>query len=145
MIDWTSFTPLSSFFGGCMIGLAAFLLRLGLGRTMGVSGILAIFFESTERKIWQVFFLLGVVIGPLLFLICYDFNLKIISISSGVIFYFAALIIGLGTAIGSGCTSGHGICGLAQFSGRSFVAVLIFMTAGILTVYLSSPVSGINV
>ena len=138
MIDWISFTPVSAFLGGCLIGLAAFFLRLGLDRVMGVSGILLAFFDPKEMKTWQTFFLVGLVMGPLLFLIPSGSDLNITPVSNGPMFYLAALLIGLGTSIGSGCTSGHGICGLARFSIRSLIAVLTFMFAGVLTVYFST-------
>ena len=76
--------------------------------------------------------------GPLLFLILSGSDLNITPVSNGPMFYLAALLIGLGTSIGSGCTSGHGICGLARFSLRSLIAVLTFMFAGVLTVYFST-------
>ena len=76
--------------------------------------------------------------GPLLFLILSGSDLNITPVSNGPMFYLAALLIGLGTSIGSGCTSGHGICGLARFSLRSLIAVLTFMFVGVLTVYFST-------
>ncbi|MDG2475040.1 MAG: YeeE/YedE thiosulfate transporter family protein [Paracoccaceae bacterium] len=84
------------------------------------------------------FFLVGLVMGPLLFLILSGSDLNITPVSNGPMFYLAALLIGLGTSIGSGCTSGHGICGLARFSLRSLIAVLTFMFVGVLTVYFST-------
>ncbi len=126
-IDFQNFTPYASLIGGVMIGLAALLLMLAHGRVMGVSGILGgIVMPSGKSDIgWRV-----------LFIHLLDRPVDIMSAASGMILPVAGFIVGLGTAIGSGCTSGHGICGLARLSPRSLVAVGAFMATGIATVFL---------
>ena len=134
-IDWISFTPIPSLFGGMFIGLAALILMLRLNRIMGVSGILSSFFAFNEGKTWAFFFLIGVVIGPFAFLSITNTNIQIVPVSDGIVLYLAAFLIGVGTSIGSGCTSGHGICGLSRLSLRSLAAVVTFVGTGVLTVY----------
>tara|TARA_B100000700_G_scaffold18910_1_gene18573 strand:- start:415 stop:831 length:417 start_codon:yes stop_codon:yes gene_type:complete len=134
-IDWTSFTPIASLSGGMCIGLAALILMLSLNRIMGVSGILSSFFVLNESKTWAVFFLIGVFFGPFVFLLITNSDLQMVPVSQGITFYIAAFLIGIGTSIGSGCTSGHGICGLSRLSLRSLTAVLTFLGTGVLSVY----------
>ena len=143
-IAWTSFTPLSSFVGGCLIGLAALLLMAIHGRVMGVSGIVGGLFEKYKPAEfgWRFAFLSGVIIAP----IAWEFTTKTQIVwqaaASGPQFYIAAFLVGLGTAIGSGCTSGHGICGLARLSKRSFVAVISFTTSAVVTVAIINVLRG---
>ncbi|MDC0649569.1 YeeE/YedE family protein [Alphaproteobacteria bacterium] len=145
-VAWASFTPISAFLGGCLIGLAALLLMVFQGRIMGVSGIIGGLFgtASPAERGWRLAFLLGAVAGPIIWQavtkapIIWQAVAKapIIwqAVASGPQFYIAAFLVGLGTAIGSGCTSGHGICGLARFSPRSLIAVMTFMTSAVATV-----------
>ena len=135
-IAWASFTPLSAFLGGCLIGLAALLLMAFQGRVMGISGILGGLFgaASSGDRTWRLAFLLGVVGGPIAWQAGTKAPIVWQAVATGPQFYIAAFLVGLGTAIGSGCTSGHGICGLARFSPRSFVAVMAFMTSAVATV-----------
>ena len=135
-IAWASFTPISAFLGGCLIGLAALLLMLFQGRVMGVSGIIGGLFgtASTAGRGWRLAFLLGAVAGPIMSQIITTAPTIWQAVASGPQFYIAAFLVGLGTAIGSGCTSGHGICGLARFSRRSLVAVVAFFTSAVATV-----------
>tara|TARA_B100000989_G_scaffold250154_1_gene197863 strand:+ start:328 stop:693 length:366 start_codon:yes stop_codon:yes gene_type:complete len=114
-IDFQNFTPHASLIGGVMIGFAALLLMLAHGRVMGVSGILA---------------------GPFTVIHLLDRPADIMPAASGMILPVAGFIVGLGTAIGSGCISGHGICGLTRLSPRSLVAAGAFMATGIATVFL---------
>ncbi len=135
-IAWASFTPLSAFLGGCLIGLAALLLMAFQGRVMGISGILGGLFgaASSGDRTWRLAFLFGVVGGPIAWQAVTKAPIVWQAVATGPQFYIAAFLVGLGTAIGSGCTSGHGICGLARFSPRSFVAVMAFMTSAVATV-----------
>ena len=136
----TDFTPLPALLGGALIGLAATLLYAGLGRIAGISGILNNAIEQREGRAWRLAFLLGLVAAagawfawsgaaqrggfPLAWLLA------------------AGLLVGAGTRLGSGCTSGHGICGMARLAKRSFAAVLAFMASGMATVYLLRHATG---
>jgi uncharacterized membrane protein YedE/YeeE len=135
-INWMEFTPLMSFVGGLLIGAAALMLMVTKGRVMGISGILAGMIPATSsfEFLWRLAFVAGVIAGPLL-LVHFDlYAINVVSVADGVMLYLAALLVGVGTAIGSGCTSGHGICGLARLSPRSFAAVMVFVLAGVVTV-----------
>ena len=135
-INWAEFTPVLSSLGGILIGFAALILMLAKGRIMGMSGILSgLLIPSSRAEFsWRFVFVAGVIAGPAL-LINFDL-IKISStpVASGVLFYVAAFCVGIGAAIGRGCTSGHGICGLSRLSIRSLSAVLTFVTTGIITV-----------
>ena len=141
-IDFQNFTPYASLIGGVMIGLSALLLMLTHGRVMGVSGILGgIVMPSGRSDIgWRVLFVIGMLAGPFAVIYFLGRPVDIMPAASGMILPVAGFIVGLGTAIGSGCTSGHGICGLARLSPRSLVAVGAFMTTGIDTVFLARHV-----
>ena len=135
-INWMEFTPLMSFVGGLLIGAAALILMVTKGRVMGISGILAGMIPATSsfEFLWRLAFVAGVIAGPLL-LVHFDlYAINVVSVADGVMLYLAALLVGVGTAIGSGCTSGHGICGLARLSPRSLAAVMVFVLAGVVTV-----------
>ena len=112
-IDFQNFTPYASLIGGVMIGLAALLLMLTHGRVMGVSGILGgIVMPSDKSDIrWRFLFVIGMLAGPFAVIHLLDRPVDIMPAASGMILPVAGFIVGLGTAIGSGCTSGHGICG----------------------------------
>ena len=137
-IDFQNFTPYASLIGGVMSGLAAVLLMLAHGRVMGVSGILGgIVMPSGKSDIgWRILFVIGMLAGPFAVIHLLDRPVDIMPAASGMILPVAGFIVGLGTAIGSGCTSGHGICGLARLSPRSLVAGGAFMATGIATVFL---------
>lgn len=136
----TAFTPISALLGGALIGLAATLLYAGIGRIAGISGILNNAVEQHAGRAWRIAFLLALVAAagawfawsgaaprtgfPLPWLLA------------------AGLLVGFGTRLGSGCTSGHGICGLARLSKRSLVAVLVFMACGMATVAVLRHATG---
>ena len=141
-VNWLAFTPLSALIGGCLIGFAAALLLAVNGRIMGASGILAGRIVSAktgkgeaESKSWRWLFVAGTVTGPLLVWMVGGKPIDIQPVASGLTLPVAGLLVGFGAAFGSGCTSGHGICGLARLSIRSLVAVLSFMASGLITVY----------
>ena len=142
VIDFDSFTPLASLVGGVMIGIAALLLMLTHGRVMGVSGILGgilggLIGSSDKSDIsWRVLFVIGVLAGPFLVMALTGAPVERASVASGFTLPIAGFLVGLGTAIGAGCTSGHGICGLARLSVRSAVAVGMFMATAIVTVFV---------
>ncbi|EKE84241.1 YeeE/YedE family protein [Idiomarina xiamenensis] len=129
----TEFTPLSGVIGGVLIGLGALLLWWLLGRVAGISGITAGFlFESGGRR-WRAGFLLGLLTTPMLYLAWVHDALNVSWHAPEVSWWvaLAGLLVGLGTRWGSGCTSGHGVCGMSRWSPRSILATVIFMLAGI--------------
>ena len=135
-INWIEFTPLMSFVGGLLVGSAALILMVTKGRVMGISGILAGMIPATSsfEFLWRLAFVAGVIAGPLL-LVQFDlYVINVVSVAEGAMLYLAALLVGFGTAIGSGCTSGHGICGLARLSPRSLAAVMVFVLAGVVAI-----------
>ena len=136
MIDWTHFTPLESAIGGVVIGAAASMLILFCGRVAGISGILGgVLSRANNDKGWRIAFLLGMVLSPVLWRLVAP--LPAVSISaSWPMLVVAGLLVGVGTRYGSGCTSGHGVCGLSRLSVRSLVATLTFMAAAFITVWL---------
>lgn len=138
-IDWANFTLLNSFIGGILIGIAAIIIFLTNGRIMGISGILGnlITLKETDQRYWRIAFLLGVLIGPLIFTILFK-EIKSEMVANTTFLIISGFLVGLGTSLGNGCTSGHGICGLSRFSIRSIVATLVFVISGMITVYLIS-------
>jgi len=132
----TVFTPGTALLGGLLIGAAASLLLLGVGRIAGISGIAGgILVGAREESGWRVFFLAGLPLGGLI--VAWLRGGLAIDISASPIALVAAgLLVGFGTELGSGCTSGHGVCGLARGSWRSLVATLTFMAAGAITVFV---------
>lgn len=136
MIDWVHFTPWSALGGGVLIGAAASLFVLLNGRIAGISGLLASVLEpAAEGRGEKLLFLLGLLMAPLLWglfgaLPAMEFQ------SGWVGLLVAGLLVGVGTRYGAGCTSGHGVCGIARLSPRSIVATLVFMAAGFATVFL---------
>ncbi len=138
-IDWANFTLLNSLFGGILIGIAAIIIFLTNGRIMGISGILGnlMTLKETDQIYWRIAFLLGVLIGPLIFTILFK-EIKSEMVANTTFLIISGFLVGLGTSLGNGCTSGHGICGLSRFSIRSIVATLVFVISGMITVYLIS-------
>ena len=135
-IDWNQFTPWSALMGGATIGLAAALLILFNGRIAGISGIVGGLFTADRHDAgWRVAFVSGLVAAPLVWQFFQELPLIRIDASYALL-AAAGLIVGIGTRYGSGCTSGHGVCGISRGSPRSIAATLIFMGAGMLTVYL---------
>jgi uncharacterized membrane protein YedE/YeeE len=136
----TQFTPVSALIGGALIGLAATWLLLSLGRIAGISGILNSTVDGDAGRGWRVAFLVGLVIAAGAWFAWSgvpgrnDFPLPWL-IAGG-------LLVGFGTRLGNGCTSGHGICGLARLSRRSLLAVLVFMATGFATTYVVRHVIG---
>lgn len=135
-IDWASFTPWPALGGGILIGIAVALLLLATGRTAGVSGIVAgILRPSPGDLAWRFAFAAGMVLTPLVYAIIAALPPLQIAVGYPTL-VVGGLLVGLGTRYGSGCTSGHGVCGMARLSPRSLVATLAFMLAGFVTVYL---------
>jgi uncharacterized protein len=134
-IDWTHFTPWSSLAGGLLIGLAAAMLVLLSGRIAGVSGIVGGLIALRRGDIaWRLAFVGGLLVAPLAMLF-YPMSPRIDAGFGSLA--LAGLLVGLGTRYGSGCTSGHGVCGLSRLSPRSLVATGAFMAAGMATVFVT--------
>jgi uncharacterized protein len=138
----TEFTPIAALAGGALIGLAAALLMLFSGRVAGISGILGGAFEAeTGDRAWRLWFVAGLIAAPLLALVT-GYSLPDVSMPSWPVVVIAALFTGFGTRLGNGCTSGHGVCGIARLSPRSIAATLAFMSAAIVTVFVVRHVIG---
>ena len=137
VIDWSSFTPFASLFGGVLIGLSAVLLMLINGRIAGVSGLVSriLVYKNINKNLWVFVFFVGLLIGPIFYSLLAG-PIKSNSVVDAPWLILAGLLVGFGTFIGNGCTSGHGICGLSRFSIRSLVAVKTFVFSGGLTVYI---------
>jgi hypothetical protein len=134
-IDWLNFTPWRSLAGGALIGLAASLFVLCNGRIAGISGLLGSVLQGGEGRAEKGMFLLGLLLAPLLWGLFAV--LPTIEFQSGWLgLLVAGLLVGLGTRYGSGCTSGHGVCGVSRLSPRSLVATFAFMAAGFVTVFV---------
>ena len=135
-IAWENFTPWSALAGGVIIGLSAAAFILLNGRIAGISGILGGLLVPQKRDVlWRVAFLVGMLAAPILWMVTADLPAIEIKASYPVI-VVAGLLVGIGTRYGSGCTSGHGVCGLSRLSVRSLLATLTFMVAGFATVYI---------
>ncbi len=141
-IDWHAFTPVSALIGGALIGLAAGLFILLNGRIAGISGILGGLLRPRDGDIlWRALFIGGLIVSPVLWQMA-D-RLPAIRIDTGYpLLIVAGLLVGYSTRLGSGCTSGHGVCGLSRLSPRSLVATLCFMASGFITVYILRHVLG---
>ena len=135
MIDWTHFTPWSSLAGGIMIGAAAAMLALLNGRIAGVSGIIGgVLRPAAGDLAWRLAFIIGLVVAPVAYRLVAVPTPPMIEAGYPVLL-LAGLLVGAGTRYGSGCTSGHGVCGLSRLSPRSLAATVAFMLAGIATVF----------
>ncbi|MEG0920368.1 MAG: YeeE/YedE family protein [Comamonas sp.] len=136
-IDLSAFTPWSALIGGALIGLAAVLLALFNGRIAGISGIVGTLLPPYQsgRRTWQIAFVLGMLAAPLLYSLFAPVSAAP-SPASWPVLIAAGLLVGFGTRLGSGCTSGHGVCGLSRLSLRSLVATLCFMATGFATVFM---------
>ena len=136
LIDWTHFTPWTSLAGGLLLGLAAALFILFSGRVLGISGIVGGLLRPRKGDAgWRLAFVLGMLVAPSLYALFADPLQPRIDAGWGMV-VVAGLLVGVGTRYGSGCTSGHGVCGLSRLSPRSLVATLAFMGAGFVTVFL---------
>ena len=135
MIDVINFTPYSSLIGGLIIGVAVVLFFITTGRLAGISGIVSSTLEKNENKFSNLLFIIGLVLGPLV-IIFFSKNDLVFKMTSSIPLIIAGgLLVGLGTKIGRGCTSGHGICGISRFSMRSILATIIFMIFAMFTVF----------
>ena len=133
----TEFEVLMPLTGGILIGIAASMMLLFSGKIAGVSGIFGgMLFQQGKERAWQLSFIAGLIVGGILL---YIMNEELFENSSGrglLAVTVAGLLVGIGTRVGGGCTSGHGVCGIGRLSGRSLVATVIFVFAGMVTVAL---------
>ena len=135
-INWNAFTPWSALIGGMLIGLAAAMFALLNGRIAGISGVLGGLLKPVRGDVgWRAAFVLGLVAAPLVYALVAALPAVQIDVGYGALIA-AGLLVGVGTRYGSGCTSGHGVCGLSRLSPRSLVATLTFMGAGFATVFV---------
>jgi uncharacterized membrane protein YedE/YeeE len=142
MIDWQNFTPVNAASGGVLIGIAVAILLFFNGRIAGISGILGGLFNFKKHDTaWRLAFLAGLVFSASIWCLVADLPAIQLDASLSTIFV-AGILVGVGTSFASGCTSGHGVCGLSRISPRSLVATLIFMATGIVTVFIVRHVLG---
>ena len=135
MIDVINFTPYSSLIGGLIIGVAVVLFFITTGRLAGISGIVSSTLEKNENKFSNLLFIIGLVLGPLVFIFFSQNDVVFKMTPSISLIIVGGLLVGVGTKIGRGCTSGHGICGISRFSMRSISATIIFMIFAMITVF----------
>ena len=133
-----NFTPIPAFTGGLIIGLAVVVFFLLNGRLVGISGIASNALTEKENKFDNLLFLLGLIIAPFIYSLFSNGGINISISSSYVLMTAAGLLVGIGTRISGGCTSGHGISGIGRFSLRSIIATITFMIVGILTVFIKN-------
>lgn len=128
------FTPLSGLIGGALIGLASALLMLSAGRLAGISGILGGSLTTSSDRVWRLAFVAGLIAAALIGPLFGTPGAARLPSANLVLYAAAGLLVGFGSRMGNGCTSGHGVCGFARFSARSITATLVFMGAAIITV-----------
>ena len=131
-----NFTPQSAFLGGIIIGLAVIIFFIGNGRLTGISGIVNATLVSKQNRTDNLLFIIGLVLGPIFYVFFTKIEIPFLITSSLPIIITAGFLVGIGTKIGRGCTSGHGICGISLLSLRSVTATIIFMLTAIITVKL---------
>ena len=133
-----NFTPVSALTGGLLIGLSVALFFILNGRMIGVSGIASNFLISKDKKNENLLFLVGLILGPLIYTFILGREINILISNSLPLLTAGGILVGFGTRLSSGCTSGHGISGISRFSLRSFIATITFMIVGILAVLIKN-------
>ncbi len=133
-----NFTPVSALTGGLLIGLSVALFFILNGRMIGVSGIASNFLISKDKKSENLLFLVGLILGPLIYTFILGREINILISNSLPLLTVGGILVGFGTKLSSGCTSGHGISGISRFSIRSIIATITFMIVGILTVLIKN-------
>jgi len=143
IIDWNNFTPWNALAGGALIGISAALFILFNGRIAGITGIIGGLFKPAKGDaVWRIAFTLGLIIAPIIWLLFG--KLPEIAIDADYeLLIVAGLIVGYGARLGSGCTSGHGVCGISRLSPRSIIATLAFMGTGFFTVFVARHLLGV--
>jgi len=132
-----NFTPITALTGGLLIGLSVALFFILNGRMIGISGIASNFLVSKNNRIDNFLFLIGLILGPLIYNLISGKEINISISSSLILLIIGGSLVGFGTRLSSGCTSGHGISGISRFSLRSIIATITFMIVGILTVLVT--------
>ena len=132
-----NFTPVSALTGGLLIGLSVALFFILNGRMIGISGIASNFLISKDNRIDNFLFLVGLILGPFIYNLISGKEINISISNSLILLITAGAMVGFGTRLSSGCTSGHGISGISRFSLRSIIATITFMIVGILTVLIT--------
>jgi uncharacterized membrane protein YedE/YeeE len=142
IIDWNNFTPWTALAGGALIGISAALFILLNGRIAGITGIIGGLFKPAKGDVvWRIAFTLGLIIAPIVWLLFGKLPEITINADYGLL-VAAGLIVGFGARLGSGCTSGHGVCGISRLSPRSIIATLAFTGSGFLTVFVARHLLG---
>ena len=136
-MDIVNFTPVSALTGGLLIGLSVALFFILNGRMIGISGIASNFLVSKNNRVDNFLFLVGLILGPLIYSYTTGKEINISISSSLILLIIGGALVGFGTKLSSGCTSGHGISGISRFSLRSIIATITFMIVGILTVLIT--------
>ncbi len=143
-IDWLAFTPGPAFIGGMLLGLAAALYVILHGRILGISGIIAGLLAPKSGDVnWRLSLLLGLLSAPFWASLLFDLHTTTVIDADWFAIIIAGLLVGFGAHYGSGCTSGHGVCGLSRLSPRSLVATISFMAAGFFVVFVIRHVLGL--
>ena len=132
-----NFTPVSALTGGLLIGLSVALFFILNGRMIGISGIASNFLVSKNNRVDNFLFLVGLILGPLIYSYTTGKEINISISSSLILLIIGGVLVGFGTKLSNGCTSGHGISGISRFSLRSIIATITFMIVGILTVLIT--------
>jgi len=135
-IDTINFSPISAFIGGILVGIAVILFFVSNGKLAGVSGIVNNVLTKSDNRTTNLLFLVGLILGPLIYMVFMKVTIPFTITSSVPVIICGGLLVGIGTKISSGCTSGHGVCGLSRFSIRSIVATVIFILAAMINVYI---------
>ena len=143
-IDWLAFSPGPAFFGGILLGVAAALYVILHGRILGVSGIVSGLLSPKEGDIaWRLSLVLGLLSAPFVGSLLFGLQTTTVIDADWIAIIAAGVLVGFGANYGSGCTSGHGVCGLSRLSPRSLVATISFMSAGFLVVFVIRHVLGL--
>jgi uncharacterized membrane protein YedE/YeeE len=143
-IDWLAFSPGPAFLGGILLGVSAALYVILHGRILGISGIVSGLLSPKEGDIhWRLSLVLGLLSAPFLGSVLFDLHTTSIIDADWIAIIIAGVLVGFGANYGSGCTSGHGICGLSRLSPRSLVATISFMGAGFLMVFVIRHMLGL--
>ena len=140
----TEFTPIASTVGGMLIGLSAVMLMAAIGRIAGISGIASRLLPPVADDYgWRAAFVAGLVAAPIAVLLATGSAVQQAVSSNLALMAVAGLLVGFGSVFGSGCTSGHGVCGISRLSGRSIAATLVFMTTAVITLFIARHIVGL--
>ena len=142
-IDFVNFTPIPALIGGIVIGLAVVLFFYSTGRLAGVSGIANNALTKNTNRATNLLFLIGLISGPIFYQLFISSDVPYLINNNVLILIIGGLLVGIGTQIGMGCTSGHGVCGISRFSLRSIIATISFIFSGVIVVYLMN-ILGLN-